>query len=172
MARKHLPLKIGGAQVEITGKGFRIITRDDGEREVWWYAAKRAVKRGYHPKTIRLYGALDSLSDVQKMFDRCNDLWTEMLDWLAAGELDNRPIYDGTVGATAISRTRHRRITISGTTPSADMFPGVPRLSGSPASVGSRRWSATISGIGTAMSASRRRLASGRVTGWPRRSFR
>jgi hypothetical protein len=99
MARKHLPLKIGGAQVEITGKGFRIITRDDGEREVWWYAAKRAVKRGYHPKTIRLYGALDSLSDVQKMFDRCNDLWTEMLDWLAAGELDNRPIYDGTVGA-------------------------------------------------------------------------
>ena len=95
MARKHLPLMIGGAEVEITGKGFRVITRDDDEREVWWYAAKRAVKRGYHPKTIRLYGGLDSLSDVQKMFDRCNDLWTEMLDWLAAGQLDNRPVYDG-----------------------------------------------------------------------------
>jgi hypothetical protein len=24
-----------------------------------------------------------------------NDLWTKMLDWLAAGELDNRPVYDG-----------------------------------------------------------------------------
>ena len=99
MARKHLLLTIGGAEVEITGKGFRIITRNNSEREVWWYAAKRAVKRGYHPKTIRLYGDLDSLSDVQKMFDRCNSLWTEMLDWLAAGEADNRPIYDGTVGA-------------------------------------------------------------------------
>jgi hypothetical protein len=34
MARKHLPLTIGSAEVEITGKGFRIITRDEGEREV------------------------------------------------------------------------------------------------------------------------------------------
>jgi len=55
MARKHLPLTIGGVEVEITGKGFRIITRNGGEREVWWYAAKRAVKRGYHSKTMRLY---------------------------------------------------------------------------------------------------------------------
>jgi hypothetical protein len=90
---------VGGVEVEITGKGFRVITRDDGEREAWWYGAKRAVKRGYHPKTMRLYGNLDSLGDVQKMFDRCNDLWTEMLGWLADGEVDNRPIYDGTVGA-------------------------------------------------------------------------
>jgi hypothetical protein len=35
------------------------------------------------------------------MFSRCNGLWAEMLDWLEAGEVDNRPIYDGTVGALA-----------------------------------------------------------------------
>jgi len=139
MARKHLPLTIGNAEVEITGKGFRIITRDEGEREVWWYAAKRAVKRGYHPKTIRLYGDLDSLSDVQKMFDRCNDLWTEMLDWLAAGELDNRPIYD--VGALVDCYFKdpsspYHDIRYN---TQADTFPGAPRLSGSPASAGSRR---------------------------------
>ena len=99
MARKHLPLMVGGLEVEVTGKGFRIITREDGEREAWWYAAKRAAKHGYQPKTMRLYGDLNSLGDVEVMFSRCNGLWAEMLDWLEAGEVDNRPIYDGTVGA-------------------------------------------------------------------------
>jgi hypothetical protein len=100
MARKHLPLQVGGIEVEVTGKGFRIIDRGDGrEREAWWYAAKRAAKRGFHPKVLRLYGDLNSVKDVEAMFDRCNDLWTEMLDWSDAGEVDNRPVYDGTVGA-------------------------------------------------------------------------
>ena len=53
MARKHLPLMVGELEVEVTGKGFRIITREDDEREVWWYAAKRAAKHGYQPKTMR-----------------------------------------------------------------------------------------------------------------------
>ncbi|CAN7383538.1 hypothetical protein LJR220_003409 [Bradyrhizobium sp. LjRoot220] len=99
MARKHLPLMIGGLEVEVTGRGFRIITRDDGGREAWWYAAKRAAKRGYHPKTMRLYGDLESLRDVEAMFGRCNTLWAEMQDWIESGEVDNRPIYDGTVGS-------------------------------------------------------------------------
>jgi antirestriction protein ArdC len=60
-------------------------TREDDAREAWWYAAKRAAKKGYHPRTVRLYGDLNSLSDIQAMFDRCNVLWFEMLDWLEAG---------------------------------------------------------------------------------------
>jgi hypothetical protein len=118
MARKHLPLTVGALEVEVTGKGFRIITRQDGEREAWWYAAKRAAKRGYHPKTMRLYGDLELVGDVQKMFDRCNDLWTEMLDWMESGEIDNRPITTArsALWSTAISRTRPRPITTTATT--------------------------------------------------------
>lgn len=100
MARKHLPLLVGGIELEITGKGFRIITRGHNrQREAWWYAAKQAIKAGFHPKVVRLYGDLDSLKDVQAMFDRCNDLWTEMLEWIEAGVADNRPIYDGTIAS-------------------------------------------------------------------------
>jgi hypothetical protein len=99
MARKHLPLTVDGVEMEVTGNGFRIITRDKGERESWWYAAKRAVKGGYHPKTVRLYGDLNSMLDVKAMFDRCNGLWSEMQDWLESGKVDNRPAYDGTVGS-------------------------------------------------------------------------
>ncbi|HWW46268.1 MAG TPA: hypothetical protein VNZ94_00315 [Xanthobacteraceae bacterium] len=33
------------------------------------------------------------------MFDRCARYWQEMLDWLAMGQRDRRPIYDGTVGS-------------------------------------------------------------------------
>lgn len=33
------------------------------------------------------------------MFNRCNDLWSEMLHWLNQGEIDRRPAYDGTVGS-------------------------------------------------------------------------
>ncbi|MCC8949295.1 hypothetical protein H8A97_30390 [Bradyrhizobium sp. Arg62] len=100
MARKHQPLIVGGFEVEVTGRGFRIIERGENrEREPWWYPAKRAIKLGFLPKVVRLYGDLDSLADVQAMFDKCNDLWAEMLEWLEAGEVDNRPIYDGTIGA-------------------------------------------------------------------------
>jgi hypothetical protein len=89
---------IGGIQVEITANGFRLIDRGAG-REAYWYAAKRAVKKGYFPKTVRLHGDLTSFKDVQAMFQRCNVLWSEMTDWMATGESDRRPVYDGTVGS-------------------------------------------------------------------------
>ncbi|MGX9443934.1 hypothetical protein ACWX0K_15330 [Nitrobacteraceae bacterium UC4446_H13] len=98
MARKHQPLVIGGIEVEITGQGFRLIDRPGGA-DAYWYAAKRAVKKGFHPSTVRLHGNLSSYGDVKAMFDRCNALWSEMLDWIAAGENDRRPVYDGTVGS-------------------------------------------------------------------------
>ena len=99
MARKHQPLLVGGVQVPITGNGFRLIDRGNGECEAYWYAAKRAVKRGFHPKTFRLSGDLNSLRDVEAMFDRCNSLWQEMLEWLAEGERGPRIVYEGTFGS-------------------------------------------------------------------------
>ncbi|MEH2476212.1 hypothetical protein V1281_002618 [Nitrobacteraceae bacterium AZCC 2161] len=99
MSRKHKPLLVGGHEVEITGQGFRIITRLNGAREAYWVAAKRAADTGFQPPTMRLHGDLDSLPAVQAMFNRCNDLWSEMLEWLAAGKNDSRPIYDGTVSS-------------------------------------------------------------------------
>ncbi|HEY0330104.1 MAG TPA: hypothetical protein VGC77_13510 [Rhodopseudomonas sp.] len=99
MSRKHKPLLVGGIEVEITGRGFRIITRPNSTREAYWYAAKRAADAGFQPPTVRLHGDLNSLSAVRLMFDRCNDLWSEMQDWLNAGKVDTRPVYDGTVAS-------------------------------------------------------------------------
>ncbi|WP_457492085.1 hypothetical protein [Tardiphaga sp. P5_C7] len=99
MARKHNALMVGGIEVEITGHGFRIITRPSGVREAYWYAAKRATDAGFQPPTVRLHGDLNSLTAVNTMFNRCNDLWSEMLDWISAGKVDTRPVYDGTVGS-------------------------------------------------------------------------
>lgn len=98
MARKHQPLLVGGVQVAITGNGFRLIDRPGG-REPYWYAAKRAVAKGFNPKTVRLHGNLDSLKDVEAMFARCNTLWAEMLEWLAEGDSGPRLIWDGTIGS-------------------------------------------------------------------------
>ncbi|WP_141339730.1 hypothetical protein [Bradyrhizobium sp. USDA 3458] len=99
MSRKHKPLLIGGIELEITGRGFRIIARPNGVREAYWYAAKRAIQAGYHPSTVRLHGDLNSVQAINAMFNRCNDLWSEMQDWLSAGEADARPVYDGTVNS-------------------------------------------------------------------------
>ena len=99
MSRKHQPLLVGGRAVEITGQGFRIITRQNGAREAYWCAAKRAVKAGFQPPTVRLHGDLESLPAVTAMFDRCNDLWSEMQDWIGRGKVDTRPVYDGTVAS-------------------------------------------------------------------------
>lgn len=85
--------------VEITGQGFRIIARPSGAREAYWYAAKRAADAGFQPPTVRLHGDLESLPAVTAMFNRCNDLWSEMQDWIGRGKVDNRPVYDGTVSS-------------------------------------------------------------------------
>jgi hypothetical protein len=99
MARKHLPLLIGGIQVEITGRGFRLVRRGAG-CDAYWYAAKRAVAAGWTPAILRLHGDLASPADVQVMFTRCNSLWGEMLEWMREGISGRRaPIYDGTVGS-------------------------------------------------------------------------
>jgi len=99
MARKHKPLLIGGVQVEITGQGFRLIRREDGPPDAYWYAAKRAVAAGFTPTIVKLHGDLQNYQNLQAMFTRCNLLWSEMLEWMREGATDHRPIYDGTVSS-------------------------------------------------------------------------
>ena len=45
--------------VDIDAPGFRLIERDNGESDVYWYAAKRAIDAGYLPRTVRLFGNLN-----------------------------------------------------------------------------------------------------------------
>lgn len=85
--------------VDIDAPGFRLIERDNGESDVYWYAAKRAIDAGYLPRTVRLFGNLNDMQDVERLFNRCHTLWNEMLEWLNKGAKDRRPIYDGTLGS-------------------------------------------------------------------------
>lgn len=76
-----------------------MIKRPTGEREAWWIAAPRAIDAGFLPPVVRLHGDLNSMPAVEAMFTRCNDLWSEMLDWIDKGATDDRPVYDGTVAS-------------------------------------------------------------------------
>jgi hypothetical protein len=84
MARKHKPIVVNGALVEIpkSAQGFRIITRDAGERHAYWYASRVAFLQGYTVKTVRLDGSLDNLAEVEKMFASCASYRQEELVWL------------------------------------------------------------------------------------------
>lgn len=99
MSRNHLPLKVAGMEIEIDAPGFRVIDRGKGVRQAYWYAAKRAVKSGFSPHTVRLHGDLDSVTDVRRMFAQCHSLWGEMDNWIAQGRVKNRLQFDGTVSS-------------------------------------------------------------------------
>ncbi|WP_338633593.1 hypothetical protein [Afipia carboxidovorans] len=90
-------MTVAGQEIEVTGRGFRLIERPSGERHVYWYATPRAVAGGYRPRQVRLHVDLDSVQSVQACFTRCNTLWDEMLKWMDGGKSDRRPVYVGTV---------------------------------------------------------------------------
>lgn len=99
MARKHKQFSVGGVLVEVPkdSQGFRIIARDNGERQAYWYASDLAIKKGYTVKTVRLHGNLDSASDVERMFVFCNTYFREMTEWLEKGGKRDNLRYFGTV---------------------------------------------------------------------------
>lgn len=97
MPRTHHKLVVAGQQIEVTGKGFRLIERRSGELHAYWYAPPRAAAAGYRPRQVRLHVDLKSMQSIQDCFTRCNTLWNEMLDWMNGGKSDRRPVYVGTV---------------------------------------------------------------------------
>lgn len=86
MARKHRPFLIGDLLVGVPpeAQGFRIIAREGGVRDAYWYASDIATGAGYPIKTVRLRGSLDVLDDVECMFGHCAYLQSQMLEWLTA----------------------------------------------------------------------------------------
>lgn len=101
MARRHKPFLIGDLLVDVPqeAQGFRIIPRESGTRDAYWYASDAAVSKGYLPKTVRLHGSLDVIDDVERMFGRCSALRQEMTEWLATGKAAFQRKYDGTVAS-------------------------------------------------------------------------
>lgn len=96
MARKRLPLTVGGIQIDLDAPGFEIRERGT-RREAYWVASKDARRLGYVPRTVRLHGDLNSVPELNRMAQRCAVLSIEMKQWLAGGGRDPRPIYDGTL---------------------------------------------------------------------------
>ena len=86
MARKRKPLVFSGETVELDAPGLEIRQRKNGVCDLYWIASAEACKRGYLPRTVRLYIDLESLKDSQDLEQRCKVLTSEMLAWLGASE--------------------------------------------------------------------------------------
>jgi hypothetical protein len=99
MARKRKPLVFSGETVELDAPGLEIRQRKNGVRDLYWIASAEARKRGYLPRTVRLYIDLKSPKDRQDLEQRCKALTSEMLAWLGDPEGQKKPVYDGTVAA-------------------------------------------------------------------------
>jgi hypothetical protein len=99
MARKRKPLVFSGETVELDAPGLEIRQRKNGVCDLYWIASAEARKRGYLPRTERLYFDLKSLKDRQDLEQRCKVLTGEMLAWIGDPEGQKKPVYDGTVAA-------------------------------------------------------------------------
>lgn len=99
MARKRKPLVFSGESVELDAPGLEIRQRNNGACDLYWIASAEARKRGYLPRTVRLYFDLKDLKSRQDLEQRCKLLTSEMLAWVGDPERQKKPVYDGTVAA-------------------------------------------------------------------------
>lgn len=99
MPRSREPISVAGVSVQLDAPGLKAIRRHGGRVEARWFAAPRAIRRGYQPKTVRLHYDLQDTFAVQQMAARCRQLQAEMLDWLADPERKRQIVFDGTLGS-------------------------------------------------------------------------
>lgn len=99
MARKRKLLWINGEDVALEAPGLQILRRGNGAVHLYWVATADARRRGYLPRTVRLYFDLGNLRGRRDLEQRCAVLTNEMLAWLGDPEGWKKPVYDGTVAA-------------------------------------------------------------------------
>jgi hypothetical protein len=102
MARKRDRLRINGETIEIDAPGFKLVKRANGLLQQYWRASDKARKRGYLPRTVRLYFDLTTPQSREELEQCCKSLTNEMLVWLGDPTDTRKPIYDGTL-ATLIT---------------------------------------------------------------------
>jgi hypothetical protein len=75
--------------------GLQRSPRKDGPPALYWVASRIAIAAEFQPKTVRLHYSDDS----PELAERCQDLWAQMLKWLADQDRVEKPIkFDGTIG--------------------------------------------------------------------------
>ena len=99
MARKRKPLVVNGETVELDAPGLQVLERPNGAIQQYWVASAGARKRGFIPRTVRLYCDLADPVARRELEHRCKVLTNEMLAWLGDPEGQKKPIYDGTIAA-------------------------------------------------------------------------
>jgi hypothetical protein len=97
MARKRKPLVVNGETVELDAPGLELVLRPGGTVDQYWRATRRACKRGYVPRTVKLSFDLTTVARRLGIDCQCQVLTNEMLAWLGDPEGQRKPIYDGTV---------------------------------------------------------------------------
>ena len=97
MARKRKPLVVNGETVELDAPGLQVLERPNGAIHQYWIASAEARKRGFIPRTLRLYCDLADPIARRELEHRCKVLTNEMLAWLGDPEGQKKPIYDGTI---------------------------------------------------------------------------
>jgi hypothetical protein len=77
--------------------GFEWRGRPGGKRVPYWIAARKAVKAGYHPSTVRL----DKNAPPEALAAKCQALQADLLAWMGSTDKSQRsdPVrFDGKVG--------------------------------------------------------------------------
>lgn len=95
MQHRRRTLIVAGQAIEIDAPGLDI--REGGTRRAYWVCPKRGRRMRFQPTILRLHFDLDSAADVERMAAQCRQLYTEMLEWIASPEAQDRITYDGTL---------------------------------------------------------------------------
>lgn len=100
------PFVLDGRSVELSARGLKI-----KRGAPVWVPSDEAIARGYLPRFTALHFdlSLESRPDgiavrgerheLDRMAAYCERLWLEMLEWLGSPEIQNTPIFDGTLGS-------------------------------------------------------------------------
>lgn len=89
-------LIVAGQNIEIDAPGLDI--RGQGSnRRPYWVCPKRGRRANFRPFIQRLHYNLDDYAEVERMAAHCRSLYSDMRDWIANPDVQNRAVYDGSL---------------------------------------------------------------------------
>lgn len=82
---------------ELHAPGLKRMKRSTGRVDLYWVADEALVKKGYRPKTVRLFGDWSDVGQAKEIAARCRVLNAEMLEWAGGGDTTTNPHPLGTI---------------------------------------------------------------------------
>ncbi|GEO13543.1 integrase [Microvirga aerophila] len=88
---------------ELYAPGLKRMKRHNGRIDLYWVADEQLVKKGYTPKTVRLFGDWNNPHEAIEIAARCRILSAEMLEWAGGAETSKNMHGLGTIAWVAVA---------------------------------------------------------------------